>query len=131
MDLLQIFADCAAEMDELGYIHSPLNGSHGSALFPIRHEPASYGRGSAVVSGASVHKGPEPAKKYSGVLRLDVAGSLEEELPKRDGQKRPGILMLPNPGMPPERFLIWLASSSSTRREASLTAARTRSCNIS
>src|SRR5258707_9295343 len=33
--------------------------------------------------------------------------------------------------MPPPRFFIWLASSSSTRRDASFTAARIKSCSIS
>src|SRR6266704_1375735 len=35
------------------------------------------------------------------------------------------------PGMPPARFFIWLASSSSTRRDTSFTAARIKSCSIS
>lgn len=55
-------------------------------------------------------------------------GEMEMDL---QDQKRPGILIPAIPGMPPERFFIWLASSSSTRREASFTAARTRSCSIS
>jgi hypothetical protein len=46
-------------------------------------------------------------------------------------QNRPGIFSPARPGRPLERLFIWLASSSSTRREASLTAARMRSCNIS
>jgi hypothetical protein len=48
-----------------------------------------------------------------------------------EGQNNPGIFNPAMPGNPPAMLFIWLANSSSTRLDASFTAARTRSCNIS
>src|SRR5258708_5650959 len=60
------YAVFTAVMDELGFLHYPLRGIRGGALFPIRHEPSgNYRRACRASPRASLYKGSQPVERYT------------------------------------------------------------------